>query len=166
MVSSFHGFPVSSLLSRPAAIAVLMSVAMLASHTVSAAASGEATEAKAEQAAETKAETVEQRIAKLHANLKITPDEEANWKGVAQAMRDSSAAMDKLVAEKADQDPKSLTAIDDLKTYEKFARAHVDGLKNLTASFETLYDAMPVPQQKIADQVFRSFGHEHAHGHG
>jgi periplasmic protein CpxP/Spy len=162
MVSSFHGFPVCTLLARPAAIAVLMSVAMLASHTVSAA----ATEAKAEQAAESKAESVEQRIAKLHANLKITPDEEANWKGVAQAMRDNSTAMEKLVAEKAGQDPKSLTAVEDLKTYEKFARAHVDGLKNLRGSFETLYDAMPPAQQKIADQVFRSFGHEHAHGRG
>jgi hypothetical protein len=186
MVSSPHGFLFFRFPSRPTAIAVLMGAAMLAGHTVSAqsappngtpirlaqldaprkAASGQVTEAKSEAAAETKRETVEQRIAKLHTELKITPDEETNWTGVAQAMRDNSAAMEKLVAEKADQNPKSLTAIEDLKTYEQFARAHVDGLKNLRASFETLYNAMPVPQQKIADQVFRSFGQEHAHKHG
>ena len=47
-----------------------------------------------------KAETVEQRIDSLHAALKITPDEETKWNGVAQAMRDNAATMQKLVARK------------------------------------------------------------------
>ncbi len=113
-----------------------------------------------------KGESVEQRIESLHAALKITPDEETNWMGVAQAMRENSTAMQKLVAEKAVNDPKTLTALDDLKTYEEFARAHVDGLKNLTSSFETLYKSMPDPQKKIADEVFQSFGHQSARAHG
>ena len=49
-----------------------------------------------------------------------------------------------------------MTAMDDLQTYATFAQAHVDGLKNLIASFQTLYDAMPAPQKKLADQVFDS----------
>jgi hypothetical protein len=113
-----------------------------------------------------KNESIDQRIENLHAALKITPAEESNWTGVAQVMRDNSAAMEKLVAEKRGTDPKTLTALDDLKTYEQFARAHVDGLKTLSASFETLYNGMPDQQKKIADDVFRNFGQERRRLHG
>jgi hypothetical protein len=104
-------------------------------------------------------ETVEQRIAGLHAALKITADEEANWSGVTKAMRDSAAAMQKLSSEQSAKDPATLTAVDDLKTYERFSQAHVDGLKALTASFEVLYGTMPDAQKKIADAVFHDAGH-------
>ena len=110
-----------------------------------------------------KAETVEQRIASLHTALAITPDEETKWNGVAQAMRDNAAAMQKLVAEKRAAAPQGMTAVDDMNTYQKFAQAHVDGLKNLNASFETLYDSMPDSQKKVADQVFQDSGREAAH---
>jgi len=106
---------------------------------------------------ETKGETVEQRITKLHADLKITPDQEAKWNAVAQAMRDNAANMDKLVAEKHQQAPQNMTAVDDLKTYQQFAQAHVDGLKNLTSAFSSLYNAMSDEQKKNADQVFANF---------
>jgi len=48
--------------------------------------------------------------------------------------------------------------VEDLKAYQTFAQAHVDGLKNLTSSFETLYGSMSASQKKVADQVFRNFG--------
>jgi protein CpxP len=110
----------------------------------------------AKEATETKGETVEQRITDLHAALKITADQEANWNGVAQDMRENAAAMDKLVAETRATPPQSMTAVADLKTYQKFAQAHVDGLKNMLSHFEALYAAMPDAQKKIADEVFRS----------
>jgi hypothetical protein len=115
-----------------------------------------ATTPAAVTAPDTKGETVEQRITTLHASLKITPNEEAQWNNVAQAMRENAAAMDKLVASTRTTPPQSMTAVDDLETYQKFAQAHVDGLKNLISSFQTLYSAMPDPQKKIADQVFQS----------
>ena len=49
-----------------------------------------------------------------------------------------------------------MTALDDLKNYQKVTQAHVDGLKNLIASFEALYAAMPDDQKKTADHVFRA----------
>jgi hypothetical protein len=110
------------------------------------------------EAADAQTETVEQRITNLHAELKITAGEEALWNNVAQAMRENAAAMQKLAAAKTVQAPQGMTAIDDLKGYEKFAQAHVDGLKNLRSSFETLYASFPDPQKKVADQVFQSFG--------
>ena len=78
-------------------------------------------------AAETKAETVEQRITTLHAALNITPAEDAKWNGVAQAMRENAVTMDKLIAANRMTPPQNMTAVDDLKTYQKFAQAHVDG---------------------------------------
>jgi hypothetical protein len=106
---------------------------------------------------EAKAETVDQRIDSLHSALQITPQEEPKWKIVAQTMHDNAVAMQKLAAETSVQSAQNMTAVDDLKTYEKFARAHVSGLRKLTASFEALYDAMPASQKKIADQVFQNF---------
>lgn len=163
---------------RSLAIATLMGATMLATpltaalagsttNTPSQATQGTAPQTKvAAGAIATKAETVEQRITSLHAALKITPQEEANWTSVAQAMRENAAAMQKLSADSTVQAPQSLTALDDLKTYQKFAQAHVDGLKNLTASFETLYNSMPDPQKKVADQVFQGSRHGGAPSHG
>ena len=105
-------------------------------------------------ATETKGETVEQRITNLRASLKITADQEATWNAVAQAMRENAANMDKLVATTRTTPPQNMTAVDDLKSYQKFAQAHVDGLKNLIASFDKLYAAMPDAQKKVADGVF------------
>jgi hypothetical protein len=113
----------------------------------------------------TKGETVEQRITTLHAALKITSDEDSKWNAVAQAMRENASAMDKLIAESRTRPPQSMSAVDDLKMYQKFSQAHVDGLKNLISSFSTLYSAMPDAQKKIADTVFEST-HQNATAHG
>jgi len=111
-------------------------------------------------------ETVEQRITSLHTSLAITPAEEADWNGVTKAMRQNAAVMDKLVSEKSTKDPAKMTAVEDLVTYEKFARAHVEGLRDLTRSFAILYKEMPDAQKKVADEVFQNFGHEKPAAHG
>jgi len=154
---------------RSAAIAALMGATMLASplsaaraDTVTSAALQLAQAAPQNPAAagatQSKGETVEERITNLHAALKITPDEETKWNGVAQAMRENAAAMDKLVAANRTTPPQNMSAVDDLTTYQKFAQAHVDGLKNLISSFRTLYTAMPDAQKKTADEVFKNSG--------
>ena len=162
---------------RSVAIAALLGATMLAAPMTAARA--ESTSAAPSQAAQgatpqaqvgagamaTKAETVEQRITSLHAALKITQPQEANWTSVAQAMRENAAAMQKITADDTVKTPQSMTAVEDLKTYEKFAQAHVDGLKNLTSSFETLYNSMPDPQKKVADQVFQSSRHQGGSSH-
>ena len=109
-------------------------------------------------ATSSKPETVEQRITQLKTALKITPDQESKWNSVAQAMRDNAASMEKLVAAKRAIAPASMTAVDDLKTYQEFTQVRLDGLKNLTSAFKSLYDSMPADQKKNADQVFQSYG--------
>jgi protein CpxP len=111
-----------------------------------------------------KPETVEQRITTLKTSLKITPDQEAKWGTVATAMRDNASAMEKLVQTKRAIAPASMTAVDDLMTYEEFTKVRLDGLKNLTSAFKSLYSAMPADQQKNADQVFMTFGSASAKG--
>jgi hypothetical protein len=159
---SFPSNPIA-IPTRSALIATLLGAAMLVTPLMAARA--ETAENGSHHSAKMKGETVEQRIETLHSELKITSDEEASWTAVAQAMRDNAAAMDKLTAEQADKAPGSMTAPDDLKTYERFAHAHFDGLKNLVSSFDTLYATMPDAQKKLADHVFQTFGHEHAPSH-
>ena len=146
-------------LSRSVAIAALMSAPLAVAPLMAAhAQTAPTTKPIAANPTDERAETVEQRITKLHQDLKITPEQETKWNDVAQAMRDNAANMEKLVAEKRRQAPQNMTAIDDLDTYQKFAQAHVDGLKNLTSAFKSLYNTMPDPQKKNADQVFENFG--------
>jgi hypothetical protein len=108
-------------------------------------------------ATSSKPETVEQRIATLKTALKITPDQEKKWNGVAQAMRDNASNMEKLVAEKRKIPPEKTTAVDDLKTYQDFTEARLDGLKHLTSAFKSLYDSMTPEQKKNADVVFEKY---------
>jgi hypothetical protein len=145
---------------RGIAMTALLGAAFLATPVTAAYAADPAAAAQqgGAEAANAPAETVEQRITNLHTELKITPAEEAKWNNVAQAMRENAAAMSKLAAARTLQAPSSMTAIDDLKGYEKYAQTHVDGLKNLISSFETLYASFPDAQKKTADQVFQTFG--------
>jgi protein CpxP len=151
---------------RSVAIAALLGATMLATPLTAthALAQAAATPASA-TAADMKGETVEQRITTLHAELKITPAEEAQWNNVAQAMRENASAMEKLVAANRTTPPQSMTAVQDLQSYQKFAQAHVDGLKNLTSAFSTLYNSMDDAQKKTADQVFQTSGRGPAASH-
>ena len=67
------------------------------------------------------------------AALKITPDQEPKWTAVAQAMRDSSVQMEKLVATKRAIPPEKTTAVDDLKTYQEFTEVRLEGLKKVNS---------------------------------
>jgi periplasmic protein CpxP/Spy len=164
-----------AIFARSVAIAALMGATMLASPLIAARADSptnatnaviQLAQAAAQQnpvgtgATEGKGETVEQRISTLHTALKITPREEPLWNAVAQAMRENAAAMDMLVAQDRTTPPQNMTAVDDLKIYQKFAQAHTDGLTNLIVSFEKLYAAIPDAQKKITDNVFRTSGRQ------
>jgi len=148
--------PLAVSLMRSAAIAALMSAPLIAAPLTFADAQSRLTPA-ATNPVDTKGESVEQRITQLHAELKVTPDQESKWNTVAQAMRDNAAKMEKLVAQKHQQAPQNMTALDDLQTYQEFTQQHLEGLKNLTSAFKSLYNSMPDPQKKNADQVFANF---------
>lgn len=104
---------------------------------------------------------VEDRIKTLHEKLKITSAQEPQWDAVAQAMRDNANAIHALIEERH-QNAKTMTAVDDLESYEKITDQHADGLKKLIPVFQTLYDTMSPEQKANADKVFGQFeGHRH-----
>ena len=80
-------------------------------------------------ATSSKPETVEQRITALKSALKITPGQEAKWRR-RQGDARNAAAMEKLVKEKKAKTA-NMNAVDDLKTYQDFTKARLDGLNNL-----------------------------------
>jgi len=148
---------------RSFAIASLTGAALLAGSVAPAwAQTADSKDSKTPPAAaaatSTKPETVEQRIVTLKAALKVTPDQEPKWTAVAQAMRDSSVQMEKLVATKRAIPPEKTTAVDDLKTYQEFTEVRLDGLKKVNSTFKSLYDSMPAEQKKNADMVFEKYG--------
>src|SRR5580704_4640343 len=95
-------------LTRSVAVVALMSAPLVAAPFAMVQAQTQTVPAAANPA-DMKGETVEQRITQLHAQLKITPDQESKWNDVAQAMRDNAASMEKLVAEKQQQGATNMT---------------------------------------------------------
>jgi hypothetical protein len=148
------------------ASALLLGAVLLASPLAPALAQSTPAMSAHESSAAQHEETIDQRISTLHTELKITPSEESDWQEVATTMRDNAAAMEKLASDKATQSEKGMTAVEDLQTYQRFAEAHVEHLKKLTAAFETLYNAMPAAQKQVADQVFERARHDEDSGRG
>jgi len=143
-----------------------MSLAVAAFLAAGTAATPGFAQEKAKQAATNpatsmKPETVDQRIAQLRRDLKITQSQESDWRAVADAMKANADDMHKLVEQTRSEAPKAQrTAVEDLETYRKFAQAHADGLQKLTEAFTALYNAMTPEQKANADQVFRNFEHQ------
>ncbi len=105
-----------------------------------------------------KVDRTEARITDLHARLKITPAQEDLWNQVTQVMRDDAKKMDSLNQARYEK-ARSMTAVEDLKSYGEIAQAHADGLKNFIPVFETLYAALSDDQKKDADTLFRQGSH-------
>ena len=102
---------------------------------------------------------VEKHIKELHATLKITPAEEAQWNEVAATMRDNARELDRAIDKRTASAP-SATAVDDLNAYADIAQAHANGVKKLAGAFTGLYSVMSDSQKKEADEVFSHRGHE------
>jgi hypothetical protein len=118
----------------------------------------------APQAAARHEARVEQRIAYLHRQLKITAAEEPQWKTFADTMRENGDTMGRLYRERMEN--RQSNALDDMKQYADLAQAHADGAKKLAEAFAPLYDSFPAGQKALADTTFRNWhsGVEQHHG--
>jgi protein CpxP len=97
---------------------------------------------------------VEQRIDKLHAELKITAAQDPQWTKFADVMRDNGRQMGELYRQRAAQD-KTMSALDDMKQYQQITQTHAEDTKRLVEAFEPLYASLSPEQQKLADVSFR-----------
>jgi hypothetical protein len=99
-------------------------------------------------------EHVEARITKLHAQLGITPAQEPQWGQFAQTMRDNARELRETAQQRTQQFP-TMTAVQNMASYEKLAESHVQHLQKLVPAFQSVYDVMSPDQKQVADQVFR-----------
>lgn len=96
---------------------------------------------------------VETRIKELHGKLKITAAQESQWNAFAEVMRDNAETVDAVLKERS-ENLHAMNAVEDLRSYERLADAHADGLKKLVPAFEALYNTMSDDQKKNADAEF------------
>jgi periplasmic protein CpxP/Spy len=106
-------------------------------------------------------ERVERRIAELRTQLRITPAEQQQWDQFAGVMRENARDMDRIFIERAQQ-LGSMTALQNMQSYEQLAETHAQHLQKLVSAFQNLYDAMPEQQRQLADQVFHANAEQHA----
>src|SRR5260370_30025520 len=104
---------------------------------------------------------VEDRIAYLHTQLKITPAQESQWNAFADVMRNNGETMGQLFQQRKANT--NLSAIDDMKQYATIAQAHADGMKKLVDAFDPLYSSFSPEQKKLADVTFHQGGPEGGH---
>ena len=143
----------------PAALAVAAAVllAFIASRKSKSSAGGLARARPGDRWHGLRADRVEARIKELHTKLKITPAQEELWNNVAQVMRDNAKTMEALIKARSEK-ARTMTAVEDLKSYGEIAEAHADGLKKFIPAFEPLYAGMSDAQKKSADKLFRQHG--------
>lgn len=102
---------------------------------------------------------VEERIAFLHSTLKITPEQEPQWKTFADQMRSNSQNMSDLFKQRANGET-TRNALDDMKQYAQLTQAHAEDMQKLVTAFEPLYNSFSPEQKALADQTFRHHGRE------
>ena len=108
---------------------------------------------------------VETRITTLHKELRITPEQEPAWNGVAQAMRENAQRM--MDARRSQEESeKAATAPQMIDAYGKTMDAHAEAVRKFSDVFRSLYDSMSDAQKKTADQVFRRRVQEASARHG
>jgi hypothetical protein len=105
-------------------------------------------------------ERVERRIKELHAQLRITPAEEPQWNQFTEVMRENARDMDQAFMQRAQQFP-TMTALQNMQSYEQLAEEHAKRVQRLIPAFENLYNSMPEQQKQLADQVFRANAERH-----
>jgi len=98
------------------------------------------------------------RIAFLKAELKITPQQEAQWSKVAEAMRLNAKAIDTARAQKA-QGPQ--TAVQALEARSRFAETMAKNTERMLTAFRPLYQNLSPDQQKMADEILAERSHHH-----
>jgi periplasmic protein CpxP/Spy len=102
-------------------------------------------------------EHVEARIAELHNKLRITPDQEPQFKAYADVTRTNAQAMDSLFEEREQSTGTKTAEPADkrLHWYARLTAAHAEAVNKLVPVFDALYQSLSDEQKKTADALFR-----------
>ena len=100
------------------------------------------------------------RIAFFKAQLKITPQQEAQWNKVAEAMHANAKATDAARAQ-IPEGPKN--AVQALEAHGHFAETMAQNTERLLVAFRPLYQNLSPEQQKMADELLAEHSRHHHH---
>jgi LTXXQ motif family protein len=105
---------------------------------------------------------IDGRIAFLQAELKITPQQEAQWQSVAAAMRQNANALDQVISSGRQQHG-AVDAVQRLAMRDQFDKVRTENDERLLSAFKPLYASLSPEQQQIANQLL--FAHHGWHHH-
>src|SRR5579875_3615830 len=103
---------------------------------------------------------VERRIEQLHAQLRITPQEQSQWDAFAQTMRQNADNMRTAIDQRASQ-LDSMDAAQNMQSYAQLAQVHAQDMQQMASAFQALYQGMTPEQRQNADQLFRARDQQH-----
>jgi zinc resistance-associated protein len=105
------------------------------------------------------------RIAALKAGLELTPDQEKNWPGVEQAIRDMAKARQEHAAERRREHDQqhSVDLIQRLRDRADAMTSRAANLKKLADAAQPLYQSLTDDQKHRLGFLLR-FGHRHSGG--
>ena len=101
-----------------------------------------------------KAAKIETRIARLHAALRITPQQEPLWQNFAGVMRQNVVQLDAVYA-KRENAYGGMNAVQDLQSYAEVQEVTARNVQMLLPPFQALYDSLSPDQRKAADATFQ-----------
>ena len=107
---------------------------------------------------------IDGRIAFLKAELKITPEQEAQWQKVAQTMRQNSQERRQSFEQMRANRDQPRTALQHLELQARMAATRAQQTDRFLAAFRPLYDSLSPDQKKAADDLMTPHHHFHRRG--
>ena len=116
---------------------------------------GNAPAATAEAAApRTMLEMVDQRIADMRSQLRITPAQERPWRRFAGVMRYNARALDQEYRRRGER-LDSMSAVQNMQSYARIEQRRAMDVQRLVPAFRALYATLTPEQRRTADELFR-----------
>jgi hypothetical protein len=97
---------------------------------------------------------IEDRIAFLRAELKITDAQTPQWNAVADIMRRNAAERRDAMRRVSETRSKPQSAVERLQQGQQLAQMRADEARQFVAAFAPLYESMSPDQKQAADQLF------------
>ena len=98
-------------------------------------------------------------LAFLRAELKITPQQEPQWRAVEAAMRAGAERMQQVRPQRPqrgqDAQPVQRSAVERLAQMEARSAAMAESVRNVRVAFEPLYASMSDEQKRTADDLLQ-----------
>lgn len=107
---------------------------------------------------------VEQRLARLKGELKLTAEQEPLWKAFAETSQAEAGKGMQAMRERT-KDDKQISAPERMAQMQGMMKERLAAMESVNESFNRLYAALTPEQKAAADKHFSAAG-RHPHGHG